>query len=146
MHPQTGQFLQILRYPVLYPRNAEFQKGTRHITTPSREFLVKGDGAYFGYKSIDLSGIDTIKLSLFAEKWKGVAGGYVECYLDSLQGQLIGKSQWVEVVDARKRVKEGFSLLGKQIQGKHDIYFVFKNPDAAAHQLLMEVYAVEFNR
>ena len=69
MHAQTGQFLQILRYPVLYPRNAEFQKGTRLITTPSREFLIDGDGAYFGFSSIDLSGINMINLSLFAEKW-----------------------------------------------------------------------------
>jgi cytochrome c len=146
MAPQTGQALKILRYPVLYPRNAEFQKGTRLVTTPSREFLIDGDGAYFGFKSIDLSGINMIKLSLFAEKWKGVAGGYVECYLDSLQGLFIGKSQMVEVVENRTRVKEGFSLSGKQINGSHDIYFVFKNPDAAAHQLLMEVYAVEFNK
>ena len=146
MHPQTGRFLQVLRYPVLYPRNAEFQKGTRLITTPSSEFMIEGDGAYFGFNSIDLTGINMIKLSLFAEKWKGVAGGYVECHLDSLKGQLVGKSKWVEVVNDRIRVKEGFPLLNKQIKGTHDIYFVFKNPQAAAHQLIMEVSSVEFNR
>jgi len=146
MHPHTGQVTQILRYPVLYPRNAEFQKGTRQVTTPSLEFLIECDGAYFGFKSIDLTDINEMKLSLYAEQWKGVAGGYVECYLDSLQGQFIGKSKWVEILEARKRTKETFSLAGKQIKGKHDIYFIFKNPNAAPHQLLMEVSSVEFSK
>lgn len=146
MPSQTGHYLQILRYPVLNPANAEFQKGARIVTTPSKEFLVDGEGSYFGFKAIDLTGINMMKLVVYAEKWKGVAGGYVECHLDSLQGLLIGKSKWIEVVEDRTRVKEGFSLAEKRIKGLHDIYFVFKNPNAAAHQLLMEVYAVEFNR
>lgn len=143
---QTGKFLQLLRYPVLYPRNAEFQHSTRLITTPSKEFHVEGDGSYFGFKGIDLTGISVMNLSVYAEEWQGVAGGYVECYLDSIQGQLVGKSQWVKVVKDRKRIKEGFSLSGKQIKGSHDIYFVFKNPQAMSNQALMEVSSVEFKR
>ncbi len=141
-----GEAMYILRFPVLYPEKAEFQKNTKQVVTPAKEFYMESDGAYFGFKDIDLAHIREISVTAFAVQWTGAAGGVLECRIDSPGGRLIGQTRMIEVLAEKKRAKALIPIGSWGISGKHDIYFVARNSSALPHQSLFQVSSVEFTK
>jgi cytochrome c len=137
---------KILRPSLLDPEEADVQKGVRKVTTPSREILLEGDRAVLGFHSLDLTGIKAIQLILYAEKWKDMAGGYVECRIDGEKGALLGVTGPVSVLEDRKADKPLISLEGKALKGKHSVYFIFRNPGVRDQRLLMEIRGILFQK
>lgn len=82
------------------------------------------DGAYAVYKRLDLSGIKKATLVTFILDPTQNPGGEIEVRLDKPDGKLIGK------VTTTKR---GLAMLPTNLEnetGYHDLYIVFKNPQA----------------
>ncbi|MBK8505065.1 MAG: PQQ-dependent sugar dehydrogenase [Saprospiraceae bacterium] len=147
-----------LRNPVLDPEKYDLGKGIQLLTTPSRSFNLVGDEAYLAYKDLDLSGIDQIEFLAQASPRVGAAGAIIEVRLNSPDGQLISQTEFIEPKDVDRRaimqkLREekaksanpdapiDFSKMARlsativqakieAINGKHDIYFVFRNPAA----------------
>jgi cytochrome c len=144
--PTSVAARKVLRPSLLDPEEADVQKGVRKVATPSREILLEGDRAVLGFHSLDLTGIKAIQLILYAEKWKDMAGGYVECRIDGEEGTLLGVTGPVSVLEDRKADKPLISLEGKALKGKHSVYFIFRSPGVGAHRLLMEIRGVLFQK
>jgi cytochrome c len=138
--------MYILRFPVLYPEKAEYQKNTRQIITPAKEFFMESDSGYFGFKRIDLTHIREISVSAFAVQWTGAAGGVLECRIDSPDGKLVGQTRMIEVLAEKKKTKELIPIGSLGISGKHDIYFIARNSSALPYQPLFQVSSVEFKK
>ena len=81
------------------------------------------DGAFAGYKNLDLTGIKKATLLTFVLDPGQNPGGEIEVRLDKPDGKLLGK---VTASDKRGLSKLVTAL--EQETGFHDLYVVFKNP------------------
>ena len=154
----SGEAFVALRNPFVDPQLAVYQKGTQLLTTPRTSFFAVGDNSHIGYPAVDMTGIKQIDLYVQATPRVGAAGGTIEVRLDSPDGQLIGTTQKVtqkevgfgrppEGVDPvtwrRSRLTQAQAKL-QPVEGIHDVYFVFKNPDANTGQILVQISEIQF--
>lgn len=159
----SSEALIPLRNPTLDPEKADVKQSTDLMITPSRSFFMMGDGSYLGYKQLDLTGIQQIKLNVQARPRAGAAGGTIEIRLDAPDGQLLAQTDFIESKDVdfrklfpnwmdmdretRQRVMAELGAVPVRVQpteGIHDVYFVFKNPGIDASRILMQVQSIQF--
>ena len=156
----------VLRNPALNPELADKSKGSLTLMTPMRGFYVVGDDAFLGYKNIDFTDINQIEIGLQANSRNGAVGGKVEIHLDSPTGPVIGQTAKIEASEPSFRppattpAPAGVPAATQQAPprrqtpktqiditpstGQHDVYFVFKNPEAKPTQILVQVGDIEF--
>jgi cytochrome c len=141
----------LLRPQVLRPEEAEVR--SRGITfTPSRDpgFFIVNHGAYIGYRGLDLTGVSRIEVSAVTAfyNWPVMQGADVEARLGSPTGRLLGT---FSIYPGRGGGRGGTqapppvsATMPDQIQGIHDVYFVFVNPAAKPSNQLMLLHSVAF--
>jgi cytochrome c len=154
-----GESVLHLRLPNLRPQDLDVSFSTQVITTPGYSFSLVGDGAYAGYKQIDLSAINEVVAYVQASARNGAVGGQVELHLDSPSGPLVGTSVFVGLKELgfgrppegvspeewnRQRSGQAKISLNKKYEGKHDIYFVFKNDKAKKTDVILQLMEVGF--
>lgn len=135
---------------------------------------MRGTDSYIGYNQLDLTGIKQIEIMAQATTRVGASGGVVEVRLGSPTGKLIGTTSPVVVKDpvfgpppaatapangskpatppaaapagGGQRRQMGQQAVAKieATEGFHDVYFVFKNPNAQPNQILMSVSTIQF--
>lgn len=153
----------VLRNPILFPQRAEIKENTQLLTTPTTNFFLLGPTSHLGYKTVDLTSIQQIDLFVEVAAGFEAHGGFVEVHLDSPDGRLLGKSESVgqkpipwggfggpkkmmtpaEYTAKRRNGTQTLSVLLEEVEGMHDIYFVFKNEAAKASEILMAVKEIE---
>jgi cytochrome c len=146
--------VRILRSTTLNPEFAEKSKNTQLITSLGRAYNILGDGAYFAFEKIDLTGISAIELNAQAQTRVGATGGIIEVRLDSPTGTLLGKSENVEPREVRfgppqpnqprPATPPKPKITIPSNSGQHDLYFVFKSDKVKPNQIMMSVSSVEF--
>jgi cytochrome c len=169
---QTSEEMVILRSPEMNAAEAPIVKGAelKALGVAGLGFsVVPFANSYLGFNDIDLAGISVIELNAAAQKREGSVGGKVEIHLDSPTGPIVGTQEveiapevdiakvMAEMESEKKNAKPGevikqrnpferppvkFTL--KPTEGKHDIYFVFKNDNAKAIQPLMSFSKIKF--
>lgn len=109
----------VLRYPSLRAVNYDGSENMRKMREESGNYIVKGpkDNSYFFFNDIDLTAIKRIVISVKGDN----ASGSVEVYEDGVDGRLLGKANIDE-----GNWKEVNFLLPDGVEGRHDLYFVFK--------------------
>jgi cytochrome c len=85
------------------------------------------DGAYFGFKNIDLTGIKGLTIGAFSQKGQSV-GGKFEVRSGSPNGALLAEAEVSE--SNMMPLKVSVNTTGQQ-----NLYFVFKNPKAEGKPL-----------
>jgi cytochrome c len=148
-----------LRNPYLDPQLSVARKGVKLLTTPNISFFMTGDDSHIGFKDLDLTGIKEIVLYVAVTSRAGAIGATVEARLDSPTGALLGQSekivgkkedgfqrppQGVDFVEWRREnsLKARISL--EKINGFHDVYFIFKNPEAQENDVLLSISEIQF--
>ncbi|MBX7124271.1 MAG: PQQ-dependent sugar dehydrogenase [Cyclobacteriaceae bacterium] len=170
LSPLASETILPLRNPVFDAEKADIIEGSSLMTTPMRAFYMTGDGARLGYRNLDLTDIKQISFLLQAQPRSGAIGGWIEVHLDKPDGKLIGKTDMIVAkdVDFRKIMAEvnkrnagknagpiDFGAMRKLMStnagatiepqtGAHDIYFVFRNPEAKPSQILVQMMEIEF--
>ena len=140
MTPLVGEEIVMLRYPSLNPELADVTKGFNKFITPMKSLNMDGDGSYLGYKEIDLTGIDSIAIKVNGNMRGSSAGGEVEIRLDGADGNLIGKTPFINFTQrGQNRVVADVS----DASGKHSLFFVFRNPNAKPGQTLVQPIEME---
>ena len=153
---QEGKDYFLLRYPVLAPEDADFfsEKGISY--TPSTNdpgFIFTGTGGYIGFKEIDLTGINQMKIGAPNRfwHWSHFVGATIEVRLESPDGQLIGEP--FIIPQAPKGEKGPFfgEAMGapaiidvSKAEGIHDLYILVKNPQAKESDALVMMTGIEF--
>ncbi len=84
--------------------------------------------AWAAYKELDLTGVKSVSVMAFVRPGDSVTGS-VEVRLDKPDGELLGTAK----LDKPNMNSEKVSF--KQVQGVHDLYFVFKNDKAGDKNL-----------
>lgn len=151
-----GKDYLLLRFPVLAPEDADFfsEKGISY--TPSTNdpgFIFTGTGGYIGFRAIDLSGINQLKIGAPNRfwHWSHFVGATIEVRLGSPDGKLLGEP--VRIPSAPKGEKGPFfgdkmglpALINvSEAMGIHDLYILVKNPQAKESDALVMMTGIEF--
>ena len=114
--------------------------GANNIVIPSKS------GGYISLKQIDLTGITSIDITAMAPKAQmNAEGGTIELHADAPNGKLLGQTPFIGDSGG------GFGGGGKPVslpvaptEGTHDIFLVFKNPNAKPGASLMVVMNTVF--
>jgi cytochrome c len=148
-----------LRNPYLDPQKSVIRKGVQLMTTPRVNFFMTGDQSHIGFNSIDLTGVEQINLFVDISPRADAIGGYVEVRVGSPTGELIGQTQKMEPknlgfmrppagvnpLEWRRQNTPQAEAKIKGITGFHDVYFVFKNPNAKETEILMSISEIQFS-
>ncbi|HRH47731.1 MAG TPA: ThuA domain-containing protein [Panacibacter sp.] len=114
--------------------------GGNNLVIPSKS------GGYISLKQIDLTAITGIDITAMAPKAQlNAEGGIIELHIDAPNGKLLGKTAFIG--DGGGGFGGGgkpVSLLVTPTEGIHDIYLVFKNPNAKLGASLMVVLNTTF--
>ncbi|MFD2201681.1 PQQ-dependent sugar dehydrogenase [Shivajiella indica] len=151
-----GKDYFLLRFPVLAPEDADYFSEEGISFTPSTNdpgFIFTGKGGYIGFKEIDFTGINQVKIGAPNRfwHWSHFVGASIEIRLSSPEGELIGKP--FTVPPAPKGEKGPFfgEAMGRpavfdvsKTQGIHDIYIVVKNLQAKESDALLMMTGIEF--
>jgi cytochrome c len=140
MKPLVGEEIIVLRYPNLNPELADMTKGFTKYITPMKSLNMDANGAYLGYKDIDLTGLAGFEVKVMGNPRNPTAGATVEIRLDSPNGPLAGKSDFISTT-ARGPIKTKINL--NNVSGKHTLYFVFVNEKATVGQTLVQIVDIE---
>jgi cytochrome c len=99
-----------------------------------------GDGSFLAYKDIDMTGIDSVAIKVNGNMRGSSAGGVIEMRLDNENGTLIGKTSFINFAQrGQNRVLADIA----DAEGKHTLYFVFRNPNAKPGQTLLQPIEME---
>jgi len=129
---EVNLFLKTLE-PKYHPHNFdEFINGELIDT----KWLGIRPGGSARLKGIKLDG----KTHLFLNYWTGQKGGSFEIRMDKLNGMVIGQGS-VEKTESSRKV---ISVPLKPVEGKHDLYFVFRNPSVPADRPVCAVDWIAF--
>ena len=140
MTPLVGEEIVMLRYPSLNPELADITKGFNKFVTPMKTLNMDGDGSYLGFKEIDLTGVDSIAIKVNGNMRGSSAGGEVEIRLDGENGNLIGKTPFINFT---QRGQNRVSADVNDTSGKHTLFFVFRNPKAKPGQTIVQPIEME---
>ncbi|TLU89795.1 PQQ-dependent sugar dehydrogenase [Dyadobacter sediminis] len=169
---QTSEEMIVLRSPEMNAAEAPVVKGAelKALGVAGLGFsVVAFDNSYLGFKNIDLTNISQLSLNASAQKREGSVGGTIEIRLDSPTGEMAGQQKveiapevdiakvMAEMESEKKNAKPGETpkqrnpfarppvvIDLKNIKGKHDLYFVFKNDEARAIQPLLSFSKINF--
>ena len=172
LKPLSSEKIIALRNPKINIEQYDATQGTQLLTSQGRSFNIIQHDAYVAYFDLDLTGVGEISIGAEASARNGAPGAVIELRLDAPDGELVGQTEKIIPVDIdfraemRKAVeawekggKKGprpgfrdvirklrpkFSIPLNGIQGKHQVYFVFKNPEAKDGQVLLKLNDIEF--
>ncbi|MEX2345456.1 MAG: PQQ-dependent sugar dehydrogenase [Balneolaceae bacterium] len=138
--------LVLLRYPLLGPESADIFSKEGITFTPSIArhpgFIVSGSEPYIGFEQIDLTGIRQIDIGAQTRhyNWEHFIGATHEIRLGSPDGPLVGKHEQIPPDNSTAEIDVS------EVNGIHDIYVIFRNPDAEPEDALLAVWGIEFKQ
>jgi cytochrome c len=106
--------------------------------------VVNRAGASVALKQIDLTGIGAVTFTAVAPAQYQAKGGKIEVHLDSPNGALLGESGLIQpTADPGARPSQLRTAL-KPTSGLHDVYLVFRSPDAKGDQFMFGLLTATF--
>lgn len=170
--PLSSEKIIALRNPSINPEKYDDAQGTQLLTTPGRSFNIVENNAYLGYHNLDLTGIGEVVILAEAPTRMDAAGCVIEVRLNAPTGTLIGTTEKVEAVEIdfraeMRKLRDAWEKGGKKgpapnfrtvrnmfrpkfpvplngQEGKHNVYFIFKNDEAKPGQMLVQMRGIEF--
>ena len=137
--PAEGTFT--LRNPSINPTKYDEVVDANKMSYGGNSFIIPSkSGSYISLKQIDLTAITSIEFVALAPKAQlSAQGGIIELHADALNGKLLGQTPFIGDDGGALSLTGGkpVSLPVTATEGVHDIYLVFKNPDAKPGSLMI---------
>jgi len=95
-------------------------------------------------KQIDLTGIDAVVFVAVAPAQYQAKGGKIEVHLDSPTGALLGESEVIRPTTDPSAPPARLRTALRPTSGLHDVYLVFRSPDAKGDQFLFGLLTATF--
>ena len=137
----------VLRSPNVVVASEELSEGVSKQTVPELPVeitVVNRSGAAVALKQIDLTGIGAVAFVAVAPAQYQAKGGKIEVHLDSPTGALLGESELVRPTTDAGAPPSRLRTALKPTSGLHDVYLVFRNPDAKGDGFLFGVLTATF--
>jgi hypothetical protein len=98
--------------------------------------MMFGPGSLLGFRDIDLTGIRRVSVDIAP-----AAGSFLELHIDGPEGEIIGQTEAAQKSGSAFQPEE---IKIKNLQGRHNVYFVCKNQKASANDFMMNIRRIEF--
>jgi cytochrome c len=137
----------ILRSPTLVVASGELSEGVSKQSVPELPIeitVVNRPGGSVALKQIDLTGIDAIAFVAVAPAQYQAKGGKIEVHLDSPTGALLGESEVIRPTTDPGAPPSRLRTTLRPTSGLHDVYLVFRNPDAKGDGFLFGLLTATF--
>ncbi|HEY8833874.1 MAG TPA: ThuA domain-containing protein [Gemmatimonadaceae bacterium] len=135
-----------LHSPTVVVASGELSQGVQRQTAaqlPVEIAVVNRSGASAAFKQIDLTGVTAVTFAAVAPAQYQAKGGKIEVHLDSPTGALIGESEAIRPTEATAPAAQLRTAL-RSTSGIHDVYLVFRNPEAKGDQFLFGLLTATF--
>ena len=137
----------VLRAPTVIVASGELADGVQKYKGPEVpvEIAIVGkSGAYIGFRKLDLTGVSAITFSAMAPTPQlNAFGGKVEVRVDSATGPLIGETEAIQP-SATMAAPTQLRATLQPTTGVHDVFFVFRSPDAPEGRSLFVLTTATF--
>jgi cytochrome c len=137
----------ILRSPSVVVASGELSEGLSKQSVqelPVEITVVNRSGASVALKQIDLTGVAAVVFSAVAPAKYQAKGGKVEVHLDSPTGALLGESELIRPTTDPTAPPSRLRTALRPTSGLHDVYLVFRNPDAKGDGFLFGLLTATF--
>jgi cytochrome c len=109
---------------------------------PVEVTVVNRPGASVALKHLDLTGVAAVVFTAVAPAQYQAKGGKVEVHLDSPTGPLLGETELIRQTPSVTPSQLRTAL--RPTSGLHDVYLVFRNPDAKGDQFMFALLTATF--
>jgi cytochrome c len=137
----------VLRAPTVVVATGDTADGIQKYSGPEVPVEItigSRTGAFVGFKQLDLTGISAIVFSAMAPVPQlNAVGGKVEVRLDSPAGSLVGETDVIQPAAAMGAPAQLRATI-RPTSGMHDVYFVFRNEQAATGRSLFVLLTATF--
>jgi len=137
----------VLRSPNVVVASGELSEGVSKQSVPELPVeitVVNRSGASVALKQIDLTGVGAVVFTAVAPAQYQAKGGKIEVRLDSPTGALLGESELIRPTADPAAPPSQLRTALKPTSGLHDVYLVFRNPDAKSDGFLFGVTTATF--
>jgi cytochrome c len=135
----------VLHSPSVVVASGELSEGVSKQSVPEVPVeitVVNRPGSSVALKQIDLIGIGAVTFAAVAPSQYQAKGGKIEVHLDSPTGALLGESEPIRPTASPAPLPLRTVL--RPTSGVHDVYLVFRNPDAKDDGFLFGVLTATF--
>jgi len=135
----------VLRSPTVVVATGELSEGVQKQSVPGQPVqitVVNRSGASVALKQIDLTGVAAVIFSAVAPAQSQAKGGKVELHIDSVTGPLLGETELIRPTTDATPLRLRTVL--RPMSGLHDVYLVFRSPDAKGDQFLFGLLTATF--
>ena len=142
----TADKTLVLRAPTVVIATGDLGEGVSKMQVPQMPVpmtMPSKSGAWARLKQIDLSGISEVVILATAPAQYAI-GGKVEVRIDSESGPLLGETPMLPKSESLNTPPSPLHAALKPTTGAHDVYFVFKNDEAKASQMIMIALTATF--
>jgi cytochrome c len=137
----------VLRAPTVVVASGEVADGVQKYKGPEVPVEVtigSRSGGFIGFRQLDLTGISAIVFAAMAPVPQlNAAGGKIEVRLDSATGRLVGETPVIQPAAAMGPPTQLRAPI-TSTAGVHDVYFVFRNEEAASGRSLLVLLTATF--
>jgi len=136
-----------LRSPTVVVASGEMSEGVQKQSVaqlPVEITVVSRPNASVKLKQLDLSGISAVTITAMAPASYQALGGSIEVRRDSAGGQLLGTSEPVQPTADSAAPPARLRVALQPTSGVHDLYLVFRNPQAKGDGFLFAVLTATF--
>ncbi len=147
MRAITKERTIVLRSPSVVVASGERSEGVstqRVPELPVEITVVNRSGSSVALKQLDLTGVGAVVFSAVAPVRFQAKGGKVEVRLDSLTGPVIGESELIRPTTDSVAPPMRLRTVLQRASGLHDVYLVFRNPDAKGDGFLFGLLTATF--
>ena len=141
----TTEQARVLRSPSVVVASGAMSVGVSKQSAegvPVPIAAVTRSGAWVAFDKIDLTGVLAVTFLAVAPAQYQAKGGTIEVRVDSATGALLGASEQIRSTTDQAPVRLRVPL--QATSGIHDLYFVFRNPDASGDGFLFGVLTATF--
>ena len=137
----------VLRSPSVVVASGERSEGVQKQSVPELPVeitVVNRSGASVALRQLDLTGVVAVTFLAVAPARFQAKGGKVEIHLDSPTGPLLGESELIRPTTDTAAAPSRLRTALRPTSGSHDVYLVFRNPDAKGDQFLFGLLTATF--
>ncbi|HMI55278.1 MAG TPA: c-type cytochrome, partial [Gemmatimonadaceae bacterium] len=137
----------VLRSPSVVVASGELSEGVSKQSVPELPVeitVVNRPGSSVALKQIDLTDVAAVVFSSVAPSRFQAKGGKIEVHLDSPTGALIGESELIRPTADSSAPPSQLRTALRPTSGLHDVYLVFRSPDAKGDQFLFGLLTATF--
>ena len=137
----------VLRSPNVVVASGELSEGVSKQSVPELPVeitVVNRSGASVALKQIDLTGVGAVVFTAVAPAQYQAKGGKIEVRLDSPTGALLGETDVIRPTTDPAAPPSRLRTTLRPTSGLHDVYLVFRSPDAKGDGFLFGVMTATF--